>query len=109
MHYRLKKLAEIQSEGTSGTSCSELLRVPTKGFFSGLIFNLFTRRIRDFIWNAELELALDPELKGAEYVFRDLGFPFFEARDSGFESKIGLGFGIESIGGRWDAKTNPWD
>ena len=37
-------------------------------------------------------------------VFRDPGFPLFEARDSRFESKIGARFGIESIRERWDAK-----
>ena len=38
-----------------------------------------------------------------------MGFPLFEARDSGFESKIGARFGIESIRERWDAKNNPRD
>ena len=30
--------------------------------------------------------------------------PLFDARDSGFESKIGASFGIKSMFGRWDAK-----
>ena len=33
-------------------------------------------------------------------MFRGPGFPLFEARDSGFKSKIGTRFGIESIFGR---------
>ena len=32
--------------------------------------------------------------EGPQWVFRDPGFPLFEARDSGFESKIGASFGI---------------
>ena len=48
-------------------------------------------------------------LEGHQLVFRDPGFPLFEARDSGFESKIGARFGIESIRERWDAKNNPRD
>ena len=42
-------------------------------------------------------------------VFRDPGFPLFEARDSGFESKIVSSFGIERMLGRWDSKNNPRD
>ena len=45
--------------------------------------------------------------EGPQWVFRDTGFPLFEAGDSGFYSKIREGFGIESIRGRWDAKNNP--
>ena len=37
--------------------------------------------------------------QGPQYVFRDPGFPLFEVRDSGFESKIGASFGIESMHG----------
>ena len=37
--------------------------------------------------------------EGPQYVFRDPGFPLFEVRDSGFESKIGASFGIESMHG----------
>ena len=39
-------------------------------------------------------------------VFRHPGFPSFEARGSGFESKIGASFVIESMLGRWDSKNN---
>ena len=47
--------------------------------------------------------------EGPKKFFRDPGFPFFEARDSGFESKIGKSLGIESMLGRCDAKNNPRD
>ena len=40
---------------------------------------------------------------------RFLGTRKFEARDSGFESKIEACFGIESMLARWDAKNNPRD
>ena len=48
---------------------------------------------------------------GLHQAFQDPGFPFIEARDSGFQSKIAARFGIESIlaRGRWDAKNKPWD
>ena len=42
-------------------------------------------------------------------ILRYSGFPLFEARDSGFESKIEARFGLESLRGRWDAKNNPRD
>ena len=38
-----------------------------------------------------------------------MGFPLFEARDSGFYIKIREGFGIESMRERWDNKNNPPD
>ena len=47
--------------------------------------------------------------EGPQQVYRDLGFPLFEARDTGFKSKIRARFGIESMCGRWDAKNNPQD
>ena len=62
-------MAEIQSEETFGTFLAELFWVPRKGFFWDLVFDLFTHRIRDSydrIWNAELDLALDPEMKAAK-------------------------------------------
>ena len=40
---------------------------------------------------------------------RFFGTRKFEARDSGFESKIQACFGTESMLGRWDAKNNPRD
>ena len=48
-------------------------------------------------------------IEGHKKVLRDPGFPLFEARHSGFESKIGARFEIESIRERWDAKNNPRD
>ena len=42
-------------------------------------------------------------------VFRDPGFPSFEARDPGFKSKIGASFVIESMLEGWDSKNNPRD
>ena len=47
--------------------------------------------------------------EGPQKVFWDPGFPLFEARDSGFQSKIGRSFGIKSMPGRWDSKNNPRD
>ena len=47
--------------------------------------------------------------EGPQKVFRDPGFPLFEARDSGFERKIGRSFGIKSMPGRWDSKNNARD
>ena len=52
---------------------------------------------------------LSAKREGRKYAFRDSGFPVFEARDSGFQRKIGTKFGIESMPGRWDAKNNPQD
>ena len=54
-------------------------------------------------------LVLIYYLDGHQQFFWDPGFPLVEARDSGFESKIGARFGIESIRERWDAKNNPRD
>ena len=51
-------------------------------------------------------------VKDPRKVFRDFRFsqfPLFEPGDSGFESKIGASFEIESMLGRWDAKNNPRD
>ena len=40
---------------------------------------------------------------------RFIGTRKFQARRSGFESKIGACSGIESMLGKWDAKNNPRD
>ena len=46
---------------------------------------------------------------GSSTGFTGFGFPLFEARDSGFKSKIEARFGVESMRGRLDAKNNPRD
>ena len=42
-------------------------------------------------------------------LIRFSGFLLFEVQDSGFESNIRSSFGIENMGGRWDAKKTPRD
>ena len=42
-------------------------------------------------------------------IYWDPGFPLVEGQDSGFESKIGASFWIESMLGRRDSKNNPRD
>ena len=46
-------------------------------------------------WSAECAVAVE----GPQQVFRDLGFPLFEGRDSGFLSKMGIRFGIDRDAG----------
>ena len=48
--------------------------------------------------------------EGPQWVsFSGPGISLIWSSDSGFESKIGASFGIESMFGRWDSKNNPGD
>ena len=51
-------------------------------------------------WTWYFTTSLCYYIGGSSIGFRDPGFPLFEARDSGFKSKIGTRFGIESVFGR---------
>ena len=63
---------------------------------------------RKFVWFGSYVFK-NPATQHMRVLDRFLGTRKFEARDSGFESKIGACFGIESVIARWDAKNNPRD
>ena len=67
-------------------------------------------RINDctFVWFGSYVFK-NPATQHMKVLDRFLGTRKFEARDSGFESKIEACFGIESMLARWDAKNNPQD